>query len=192
MLSKTSSGDVKPILIQTVDGGPDQNPRYVDVIVSAIHNFLAYNLDAVFVATNAPGRSAYNRVERRMAPLSNEMAGLFIPHDVLGNHLDMAEGEERDAMECNNCEAAANILSECWNKLSIDGHPVVSNMFSLPTLYWRKAPFWFVTVHGGMSIFDRASTCCKLSKSSRPEIISFPEIMEPVWIPDVEPEVVSV
>lgn len=40
------------------------------------------------VATNAPGRSAFNRVERRMAPLSKELSGVILEHDHYGSHLD--------------------------------------------------------------------------------------------------------
>lgn len=57
----------------------------------AVHNFVRYNFDAVFVATNAPGRSAFNRVERRMPPLSKQLSGIII-HDTLGNHLDSLFG----------------------------------------------------------------------------------------------------
>ena len=39
------------------------------VIFHAIETFVEFDLDALFVVTNAPGRSAYNRVGRRMAPL---------------------------------------------------------------------------------------------------------------------------
>lgn len=59
----TFDGLVKPVLIFTVDGGPDENPRYRKVIQIAIHHFKEYNLDTLFIATNAPGRSAFNRVE---------------------------------------------------------------------------------------------------------------------------------
>lgn len=48
---------VKPVVIIMVDGGPDENPRYEKLIKVAIHHFLKYNLDALFVATNAPQRS---------------------------------------------------------------------------------------------------------------------------------------
>lgn len=87
-LSKTSDGVVKPILIFTVDGGPDENPRYQKTIEVGIHHFLQNNLDALFIATNAPGRSAFNSVERKMAPLSRELSGLIIPHDQFGSHLN--------------------------------------------------------------------------------------------------------
>ncbi|KAF2905782.1 hypothetical protein ILUMI_00394 [Ignelater luminosus] len=79
-------GLTKPIFIFIVDGGPDENPRYEKVISTGIHHFVENNLDALFIATNAPGRSAFNRVERRMAPLSRELAGLILPHDK--SHLD--------------------------------------------------------------------------------------------------------
>lgn len=61
--------------------GPDENPRFQKVIGFAIQHFKRHDLNALFLATNAPGRSAYNRVERRMAPLSRELAGLILPHD---------------------------------------------------------------------------------------------------------------
>ena len=56
---------VKPIFIFTVDCGLDENPRYQEVIRVAIHYFLRYDFDALFIATNYPGRSAFNRVERK-------------------------------------------------------------------------------------------------------------------------------
>ncbi len=78
----------KPIGVFSVDGGPDENPRYKKVIDVAIHNFLKHDLDAMFIVTNATGRSALNRAERRMAPLSRELSGLILPHDRYGTHLD--------------------------------------------------------------------------------------------------------
>ncbi len=58
---------VKPLIFITVDGGPDENPRYQKVI--DVHHFLSHDWDGFFVATNVPGRSAFNRVERKMALL---------------------------------------------------------------------------------------------------------------------------
>ena len=60
----------KPVMIITVDGGPDENPRYKKTLFCAIDYFCSFDLDALFIATNAPGRSAFNRCERRMAPLT--------------------------------------------------------------------------------------------------------------------------
>ena len=79
---------VKPVFVFTVDGGPDENPRYQKVIKVAIHHFVQDDLDALFIAANAPGRSAFNRVERKMAPLSRELSGLILPHDHYGSRLD--------------------------------------------------------------------------------------------------------
>ena len=117
---------VKPIVIFTVDGGPDENPRYRKVIEVGIHNFLEYNLDALFIACNAPGRSAYNRVERRMAPLSKELAGVVLPHDSYGSHLD-AQGRTIDKeLEKKNFGCAGNVLAEIWSSVIIDKYPVVA------------------------------------------------------------------
>lgn len=86
--TKTNEGDIKPVVIILTDGGPDENPRYLKVINTAIHHFIKNNLDAIFVATNAPKRSAFNPVERRMAQLSRLLAGLVLPHESFGTHLN--------------------------------------------------------------------------------------------------------
>lgn len=82
------NGHVKPVLILTVDGGPDENPRYEKTVRVMIHHFLKQNFDAVLIATNAPHRSPFIRAERRMAPLSKDLAGLILPQDHFGFHLN--------------------------------------------------------------------------------------------------------
>jgi len=125
-MMKTDAGHVKPVFMITVDGGPDENPRYDKVICVAIHHFLEHDLDCIILATNAPGRSAFNRVERRMAPLSRELAGLILPHEHYGSHLD-ADGKTVDVeLETANFAFAGRTLSEVWSGLIIDGYPVVS------------------------------------------------------------------
>jgi hypothetical protein len=121
-IMKTDAGHVKPVLMMTVDGGPDENPRYDKVIRVAIHHFLEHDLDALFIATNAPGRSAFNRVERRMAPLSNELAGIILPHEHYGSHLDDNGKTVDDELERANFAFAGRALSEVWSSMIIDTH----------------------------------------------------------------------
>ena len=71
----------KKVMIVTVDGGPDENPRYGKTINCSIKYFVENGLDAFFLATNAPGRSAFNRVERRMVKLSKELSDVILEHD---------------------------------------------------------------------------------------------------------------
>lgn len=125
-LVRREDSTVKPVLIITSDGGPDENPRYEKVQLAAIETFKKFDLDAVFLATNAPGRSAYNAVERRMAPLSRQLSGLVLPHDHFGNHLDSSGKTVDVEKEKKNFEAAANVLSEVWNSTVIDDYPVVA------------------------------------------------------------------
>ncbi len=73
VITKRADHTLKPVGIVLSDGGPDENPRYSKTIYCAIQHFKKYDFDALFLATNAPGRSAFNPVERRMAPLSKEI-----------------------------------------------------------------------------------------------------------------------
>lgn len=125
-LARTEHGNVKPVVVLTVDGGPDENPRYEKVIAFAIQHFKKYNLDGLFIVTNAPGRSAFNRVERRMAPLSHELAGLILPHDHFGSHLDDKGRTVDEDLEKSNFQFAGKVLANVWGSLTIDGFPVIA------------------------------------------------------------------
>ena len=119
-------GQVKPIVLAFVDGGPDENSRFPKFQQVAIDHFKKYNLDAYIVMTLASGMSAYNYVERRMAPLSKALAGVLLPHDTFGNHPD-SEGKTRDPeMEKQNFKRAGESLAEIWSELVLDGHPVIA------------------------------------------------------------------
>lgn len=125
-----AGGQAKPVFMFSVDGGPDENPRYEKVIRVAIHHFVKQNLDACLIATNAPGRSAFNRVERRMAPLSKELTGVILPHDTFGTHLD-SQGRTIDVeLEKENFKKAGESLADIWNGLVIDKHPVCAKYIS--------------------------------------------------------------
>lgn len=109
---KTKDNQIKPVLIFTVDGGPDENPLYQKNISFAIHHFKKFDLDTLIVATNAPGRSAVNRVERRMAPLSKQLSGLILEHDHFGSHLDNNGKATINAdLELQNFEHAGQLLA---------------------------------------------------------------------------------
>lgn len=83
-------------------------------------------MDALFVACNAPGRSAYNRVERRMAPLSRALTGIILPHENFGTHLD-SQGRTIDKdLEKVNFSYAGKALAEVWSDTYIDGFETVA------------------------------------------------------------------
>ena len=60
----------KKVMTVTVNGGPDENLRYEKTINCSIRYFVENDLDAFFLATNARGRSAFNRVEWRIVKLA--------------------------------------------------------------------------------------------------------------------------
>ena len=122
-----NNGEAKPVMIVTFDGGPDENPRYTKTIDCAIDYFLSQGLDAFFLATNAPDRSAFNRVEGRMVKFSQELSGVVLPHDNFGSHLN-AKGETIDKeLEKRNFGYAGEILAKIWSGMIIDGHPVLAD-----------------------------------------------------------------
>ncbi|CAF2596257.1 unnamed protein product [Rotaria sp. Silwood2] len=126
------TGQIKPIIIITVDGGPDENPRFPKTLVAAIRKFRKYNLDALFVLTHAPGQSAYNVVERRMAPLSHDLAGLILPHDHFGTHLNDSGVTVNPELERTNFKKAGEVLAEVWCGSVIDEYPVVAEYIDPP------------------------------------------------------------
>lgn len=91
-----------------------------------VHHFIKYDLDAIFVCCNAPGRSAYNRVERRMAPLSRALVGIILPYDHYGTHLDNQGNTVDIDLEKINFSYAGKALAEVWSETVIDGHVTIA------------------------------------------------------------------
>lgn len=123
-IAKCPDGSVKPIFLAFVDGGPDENPRFPKTLSVAVERFKKLNLDVYIAMTHAPGMSAYNYVERRMAPLSRELAGVILPHDSFGTHLNSSGKTIDDQLERSNFRKAGEVLAEIWNTLVLDDYPV--------------------------------------------------------------------
>ncbi|KAK3932313.1 Carbamoyl-phosphate synthase arginine-specific large chain [Frankliniella fusca] len=103
---RASDGGIKPVLILKVDGGPDENPRFYNTIRFSIHLFKKHDLDALFVACNAPGR--------------------ILPHDHFGNHLGSDGSTKDEELEIRNFQHAGEVLTEIWGGMVVDGFPVTA------------------------------------------------------------------
>ena len=74
-----SKGLNKTVMIVTVNSGPDEHPRYSKTVACAIGYFVSEELYIFLLATNAPERSAFNRCERGISPLSmNRVMSFYI------------------------------------------------------------------------------------------------------------------
>ncbi|ESO03931.1 hypothetical protein HELRODRAFT_172961 [Helobdella robusta] len=184
-----SGNAVKPVVIITIDGGPDENPRYPKTLAAAYHAFRKNDLDAIFIACHAPGHSAYNAVERRMAPLLRELFGLILPHDHFGSHLDASLKTTNAELEMANFQKAGEVLAEVWNATVIDGFDVVATFVPCSTgkLDLQAPPNdWFAS-HVRQSqyclhiIKCNTEACCGLKRSHFNEI--FPHRFLPPPIP---------
>ena len=127
-----------------MDGGPDENPHYQKTIECAIDYFSENDLDALFLAANAPGKSAFNRVERCMAPLCHDLAGVIFPHVKFGTHLNSNGNTVDEDLELKNFAYAGELLAEMWSDTVINGHPTVSECIGseAPTFVCVKDQEW--------------------------------------------------
>ena len=98
-------------------------PKTLDV---AIQYFKRYSFDALLISTHAPGMSAYNQVERKMAPLSKALTRLLPPHGIYGTHLDSSRKTIDSDLEKRNFKAAGEILVKVWEEAVPDKFPVVA------------------------------------------------------------------
>lgn len=184
-LSTMENGELvaKPVVIIVCDGGPDENPRYQRVVEVAITHFLKPNLDAIFVATNAPHRSAYNRVERRMAPLSHAICGLVLPHDFHGTHLNEKNETVDIELEMQNFEKAGETLASIWSETVIDQYPAVARFVSsshdranefTPTI--KDASWWSKHITFGQYMLQivkcNGLSCCGTRRSSLFDVLN--------------------
>ncbi|CAF4054394.1 unnamed protein product, partial [Rotaria sp. Silwood1] len=68
--------------------------------------------DALFVLAHALGQSAFNASERRMASCSHDLAGLILPHDYFGTHLDVNGSTIDFELGKQNFKKACKVLAE--------------------------------------------------------------------------------
>jgi hypothetical protein len=118
---------VKPIVVINVDAsGLENNTRYLNTLSSAVDKFKKHNLDAMFIINQAPGQALFNVVERRLAPLSHDLAGLIFPNDHFATHLNELGVTEHAELEKTNFKQAGDVLAEVWSMNVLDEYPVVA------------------------------------------------------------------
>ncbi len=128
-------GRVKPIVVINVDNyGLENNTRYLKTLSTAIEKFKKYNLDALVIVNQAPGQALFNIVERRLSPMSHDLAGLIFPHDHFGTHLNDVGLTEHAELEKANFKMAGDVLAEVWSMNVLDEYPVVAE-------YINPSPF---------------------------------------------------
>jgi hypothetical protein len=120
-------GRVKPIVIISVDtNGSENNTCYSKTLASAIDKFKKYNLDALVIVNQAPGQALFNVVERRLAPMSQDLAGLILPYDHFGRHLNANGVTEHAELEKENFKLTGDVLAEVWSMNVLDEYPVIA------------------------------------------------------------------
>ncbi|CAG8516623.1 4830_t:CDS:2 [Cetraspora pellucida] len=121
------SDHLKSIWFLLVDGGPDENPKHLKNIVEYCHLFRELDLDYLSVRTHAPYQSAYNPVERSMCTLSEKLAGIELPINKFGSHLNSQGVVVDEDLAKRNFEFSGQSLCEIWKRDNIHGRQVHAN-----------------------------------------------------------------
>ncbi|PKY60731.1 hypothetical protein RhiirA4_431338 [Rhizophagus irregularis] len=116
--------EIRPIWVLLVDGGPDENPRHLKNIKTYCQLFRKFDLDYLTVRTHAPGQSKYNPVERGMATLSGKLAGITLPIDHFGSHLNTQGKVIAPELALRNFRYAGETLCDIWRRDLIFGKKV--------------------------------------------------------------------
>ena len=114
-----ANGQIRPIWILLVDGGPDENPRHLKNIKVYCQLFKKFDLDYLSVRTHAPGQFKYNPVERGMMTLSEKLASVTLPIDHFRKHLDLQGKVMNPELAAQNFQYAGEILCNLWSRDSI-------------------------------------------------------------------------
>ena len=153
--------------------------NWLKTISYAVVYFNTYDLDGFFLVTNAPGRSACNRVERRMTLPSKESGDVLLEHEQFGAHLDDKGNTTDFQLELKKFGHTGSILGERWNGMVIDGYPVLaeyvgdktSEIFKDVSEKWRSS---HVRSSQYLLQIVRCNniTCCTLFRSSYKNVVN--------------------
>ncbi|GBC24607.2 hypothetical protein GLOIN_2v1766467 [Rhizophagus irregularis DAOM 181602=DAOM 197198] len=80
--------------------------------------------DYLTVRTHAPGQSAYNPVERSMISLSEKLAGITLPIEEFGPHLNSQGNVIDEELARRNFEYSGKKLCDIWKRDNIHEKPV--------------------------------------------------------------------
>ena len=75
-----------------------------------------------------------------MGPLSHDLAGIVLPHDYFGNHLDSSGKTINQELKVENIQKAADVLSQVWKKTVIDGYLVHCRAVPVGKAYKPRNP----------------------------------------------------
>ena len=119
-----TNGEIQPIWVLLVDGRPDENPRHLKNIKTYCQLFQKFNLDYLTVQAYVSGQFKYNPVERGMATLSEKLAGITLPINHFGTHLNTQKKMINSKLALQNFQYAEEALCDIQRRDLIFGRSV--------------------------------------------------------------------
>ena len=117
-------GEVKSVMVVTVDWGRDINPWYTKTIACAIDYFVIQDLNALFLATNASCSRAKN------GKVHKWLSGVALPHNHLGSHLNTQRETTDKQSKIKKFSHTEEILVEICLGMIIDDYPLLDKIIS--------------------------------------------------------------
>ncbi|KAJ8019969.1 hypothetical protein HOLleu_41765 [Holothuria leucospilota] len=119
----------KTMVILSVDGGPDWNPKSWTVQLYLQRLFKRWDLDLLCLSTYGPGLSALNMIEHLWSPLSDKLSAVSLPAVLHGEEIPPSQQtglteEEKEEKEVIVFDTAMDRCAEYWEGATFDGYQV--------------------------------------------------------------------
>ena len=90
---RVKSGKIlrKPVLLIETNDIQDEALQFLIFLATEISLFKELNLDVLLHRVNASGLTAFNLMQKYIAPVSHDIAGVLLRHDFFANNLDLSE-----------------------------------------------------------------------------------------------------
>ena len=120
----------KSFLTIVGDNGPDMSPASYMNVFYFRRLWRDIDVTKLTAITYPSGRSAYGLIEHAWSPLCNKLTGVTLPASLEGEELppNKQSGLTKEELERKSAEMLDNtseMLAECWNNVSYDGHAVL-------------------------------------------------------------------
>jgi hypothetical protein len=102
-LQVPGTGKTKPIKVNLVDGGEDENPRFYGKKMASAVLFMRGGYELFVCVTRAAGWSAYNAVERGQCWLTQALDGCIFESDFYGKARLKTTGAPASEMVSSGC-----------------------------------------------------------------------------------------
>ena len=114
----------------------------------------------LLISKRAPGLSAYNQVERRMASLNKALSGILLPYETFGTYLDLSRKTIDTNLEKRNFKAAGDILAKVWEEIVL-GQTIILNINNIKIRESQNVELLGLIIDNRLTFKDHINMLCR-------------------------------